>query len=163
MKSKINNQSGFTLLELLVVIAIIGLLAGVVTLALQSARAKARDTKRAADVRQIVTAMEQYHIAHGIYPTGTGSITTAGSGTALNDPTAMDGGPEPFVPGYVPFIPSAPKPADGDCGNTSGSGGNDYWYSSADDGTSYALVYCIGKSVGDLAPGPHTATPEGVG
>ncbi|MBI5530385.1 MAG: type II secretion system protein [Candidatus Doudnabacteria bacterium] len=161
MKQKF-NQSGFTLLELLVVIAIIGLLASVVTLALQSARAKARDTKRAADVRQLVTSMEQYRITHGQYPTGTGSMASVGSGVALDDPTAMDGGPEPFVPNYIPLIPTSPKPADGDCGATTGIGGNDYWYESSDDGTAYTITYCIGKDVGSLGPGVHSATPGGI-
>ena len=52
-KLRNKNQSGFTLIELLVVIAIIGLLASVVLLALNGARAKSRDAKRIADVRQI--------------------------------------------------------------------------------------------------------------
>jgi len=52
-----NNKDGFTLIELLVVIAIIGLLATIVMVSVNSARAKARNTKAAADVRQIILAM----------------------------------------------------------------------------------------------------------
>ncbi len=62
------TNKGFTLIELLVVIAIIGLLASIVLVSLNSARKKARDTKRIADLRQIQMALEMYYDDNGNYP-----------------------------------------------------------------------------------------------
>lgn len=47
------NKNAFTLVEILVTIAIIGLLAGIVIVALNSTRYKARDVKRKSDLSQI--------------------------------------------------------------------------------------------------------------
>lgn len=69
------KQKGFTLIELLVVISIIGLLAAVVLVSLNSARAKARDAKRVSDFHQISTALELFYDAEGRYPT-TGGYPT---------------------------------------------------------------------------------------
>jgi prepilin-type N-terminal cleavage/methylation domain-containing protein len=157
------NSAGFTLIELLVVIAIIGVLAGVITLAANDARSKGRDAKRVGDLKQMGNAMEQYHIQNGVYPTGTVSIDSAGNGgDLLSDPGALDGGGEPFIPNYTAFLPSAPEPADSPCTNSAGAGNNNYWYQVADDGITYTLTACIGHQTGDLAPGPHTLTPEGM-
>ncbi len=75
-KSTTSRQKGFTLLELLVVIGIIGLLASIIVVNLTSARRKARDTKRIADVRNLQTAMEDYYAKNGAYPTSLGDLVT---------------------------------------------------------------------------------------
>ena len=62
------KNKGFTLIELLVVISIIGLLASVVLVSLNPARGKARDTRRAADIRQFQTALEIYFSNNNAYP-----------------------------------------------------------------------------------------------
>ena len=62
------KQKGFTLIELLVVIAIIGILATIVLVSLNSARAKARDTRRASDLRQVALALELSYDDNNAYP-----------------------------------------------------------------------------------------------
>ncbi len=59
---------GFTLIELLVVIAIIGLLSSIVLGSLQKARARARDSRRSADIKQIINALALYYSDNGHYP-----------------------------------------------------------------------------------------------
>jgi len=68
MNSPTKQSQGFTLIELLVVIAIIGLLATIVLVSLNSARAKARDTKRITSMKQMQLALELYFDDNGSYP-----------------------------------------------------------------------------------------------
>ena len=58
-------RTGFTLIELLVVISIIGILASVVLASLNTARDKARDSRRKVDVNQIITALVLYQSNEG--------------------------------------------------------------------------------------------------
>lgn len=62
------KTSGFTLIELLVVISIIGLLSSVVYASLGSAKAKARDARRIADLNNIKTALILYYDKYNHYP-----------------------------------------------------------------------------------------------
>ena len=65
---KLKDQRGFTLIELLIVIAIIGVLAGVLLVALSNAKAKARDASRQADMHQLANALQFYYADYGDYP-----------------------------------------------------------------------------------------------
>lgn len=96
----ISHKRGFTLIELLVVIAIIGILAGVVLTSLGSARGRARDTQRIAQLKDIQLALELYFDRNNAYP----DALSGGSGTELTDdgfviPTLPAGGGTAFVYG----------------------------------------------------------------
>ncbi|MBI4268411.1 type II secretion system protein [Candidatus Uhrbacteria bacterium] len=54
------NTRGFTLVELLVAVGIIGVLASVSMFSISEARAKARDTRRVQDVRELSKALDIY-------------------------------------------------------------------------------------------------------
>jgi len=82
-------QKGFTLIELLVVIAIIGILATIVLVSLNSARAKARDTRRASDLRQLALALEMYYDTNNGYPV----LATCGAIPAALAPTYISNVP----------------------------------------------------------------------
>ncbi len=71
-------RRGFTLIELLVVIAIIGILSAVVLASLNSARAKARDSRRIADLKQIQLANEMYFDSNGNYANNIAALVSAG-------------------------------------------------------------------------------------
>jgi prepilin-type N-terminal cleavage/methylation domain-containing protein len=68
---KINKKDGFTLLELLLVIGIIGILSGIVVVALNPSNQmlKAKDSRRRHDVNELQKALTQYLIDNGEYPT----------------------------------------------------------------------------------------------
>lgn len=67
IRGKKSLTKGFTLVELLVVIAIIGVLATLILLQLGSARQKARDAKRVADINQVRSAEELFFDDNGRY------------------------------------------------------------------------------------------------
>ncbi len=127
------KQLGFTLIELLVVIAIIGILATVSVVALNNARAKSRDAKRVADVKNIQTALALYYNDKGQYP------ITLTAGQPLFS-TSLDGAGNVVTSTYISSIPSAPTPADGANCNTTN---NTFTYSTSSDLQSYVLSTCV--------------------
>ena len=97
------TNKGFTLIELLVVIAIIGILSSVVLASLNSARVKARDARRMADLHSLELAIMLYYDATGGFPnndsTGAGDWSAAYKAQLAPyiskpplDPLANDGG-----------------------------------------------------------------------
>jgi len=85
----------FTLIEMLIVIVIIGILAAALIPRLASARGRANDTARKADLQQLATVLVAYEIDHGSFPDVRGSIdciswylNSAGTNGIPTDPTS---------------------------------------------------------------------------
>ncbi|PIQ91901.1 MAG: hypothetical protein COV70_01755 [Parcubacteria group bacterium CG11_big_fil_rev_8_21_14_0_20_39_22] len=91
------KSRGFTLIELLVVIAIIGMLSSIVLASLNSARAKARDARRKADLQQLVRAIEFYYDDNNAYILSDGWISNPGSVNTY------------LVSDYIPAMPTDPS------------------------------------------------------
>lgn len=59
------NKSGFTLVELLIVIIVIGILSSIVLVTFNGTQARARDTRRIADLQNIAEAIGSYRVKYG--------------------------------------------------------------------------------------------------
>lgn len=92
------RQKGFTLIELLVVISIISLLASIVIASVNSARQKARDAARAANVKSLKMALEFYYDDNNGYPT---SNSSSNGDVLLSDAMLVS----KLVPRYIPTMP----------------------------------------------------------
>ncbi|OGM09005.1 hypothetical protein A2W13_00615 [Candidatus Woesebacteria bacterium RBG_16_36_11] len=107
---KILNK-GFTLIELLVVISIIAILATLLIANINSARARARDAQRKADLRNIQTALRLYYNDYAVYPASSnGQIVGCGPGGDLATVCAWN---EPFATNeqtYMSILPGDPSP-----------------------------------------------------
>jgi len=105
------SRRAFTLVELLVVIAIIGLLSTIGIVAMTSARMQSRNTRRLADMKQLLTAFQLGFDANGSYPAGQGCISATcmygWSGIAANG--TVDAFFSPFL-SPKPAYPSASPP-----------------------------------------------------
>lgn len=98
-------KKGFTLIELLVVISIISLLSSVLLTSFNTVRARGRDTKRLADLHQVVNALELYRIQNGSYPT-----CAAGWCSGCANATALSPVLDPLVSqGFIKELPLDPK------------------------------------------------------
>lgn len=119
MLNKNKKQLGFTIIELLVVIAIIGLLSSVVLVSLNSARKKARDARRKADLHQIQLALEMYYDANNQYPPSPAGWTYSCDGANWNNlQTAL-----------APYISKLPvDPINTSCGGSWNAGYYTYAY-----------------------------------
>ncbi len=143
------KQRGFTLIELLVVIAIIGLLSTLAVVSLNSAREKARDAKRLADVKQVQTALELYYTDNNAYPATVVGLSLGIDVTALcNSDTGFQATCGATETAYMTQLPKDPLEA------------QKYIYG-INDGTTYAIAFTLEGEVNGLSGG-LSATPGGM-
>jgi len=76
-----SSQTGFTLVELLVVISIVGMLAGLMSVAIPRAMESGKKAKAKGELNAIVAAVKAYQQEYGRWP---------GSATATGDTTFQD-------------------------------------------------------------------------
>ena len=146
------NKQGFTLIELLVVIAIIGLLSTLAVVALSSARQRARDSKRLADLKQLQTALELYYQDQSSpsYPVETTPVTLGSASQAcFNSASGFTtaGCPSPIM-GLVPSDPG-------------GSGATTTYSYTSTSGVSYLITATLEGTVNGLS-GNISLTPAGI-
>lgn len=101
---------GFTLIEMLVVVSLVGVLATLVLANMAGARARARDTQRKSDLRQIESALRLYYNDLGKFPENNASGQIVGCGVV---PSACEWGVDEFVASnqtYMKVIPNDPLP-----------------------------------------------------
>ncbi len=163
---------GFTLIEMLVVLAIIGILSTLAFVAVNAARARSRDSKRAADIKQIQTALEIGYTELQAYPFG----TNCGNGTLpcsamLGDNTVVGGSatatilckdtntpPNPIwtndatkcAAPYMGKVPANPIP-----------NGSSYLYNSTDN-AHYSIVFTLEGGTSQLSAGVNCANSSGI-
>ncbi|HMQ01667.1 MAG TPA: hypothetical protein PKD79_01190 [Candidatus Doudnabacteria bacterium] len=104
-----------------------------------TSQASARDSKRIADIRQMSGMLELYFNDYGEYP------------------PSDNGQPTGATTDYMPVIPTAPMPPDGECDEYH----NTYWYTRLSP-TSYKYEFCLGSATGGLPAGLNVMTEMGI-
>lgn len=121
---------------------------------IEEASNKSRDAKRAADMRQISSALELYYNDYGGYPAADG-----------NKPAGLN-------PEYISDIPVEPSETDGRCNEYY----NTYWYSPVGSSRTvngpagkkitvyddYNYTFCLGSQTGGLESGVLVLTRNGI-
>jgi prepilin-type N-terminal cleavage/methylation domain-containing protein len=117
MKSRFTPiESGFTLIELLISIAVISIITAFGMFSFQNALAKGRDSQRRSDLKQLQTAIENYHNDFGTYPATKGSGCTYDTNRCNGAPICGEstiGSKASYIPNlapkYIRRLPSDPR------------------------------------------------------
>lgn len=144
------HGAGFTLIELLVVVAIIAVLSSIVFVSLTSARAKARDARRAEDVKTLKAALEVYRQSYGEYPAASTNDDIGTSITTLAEPLITKDSNK-----YLVAIPQDPRYKD--------DGVGDYQYVRGPTKMTYGIRVTLENPNEKYTVGVHNWCIAGVG
>ena len=103
---------------------------------LAESKIRSRDSMRLYDIRQLASSLELYFNDKSSYPK---TLTDLG-------------------PNYIYQLPTAPKPADGQCSDSD----NTYTYQQLQNGQSYRLDFCLGLDSGGYGAGRLNLSPTGI-
>ena len=110
MRMRSKSRSGFTIIEMLIVVTILALLAGILIPILEQEANKARDGRRAGDLRSVASVLATYRQLNGVYPDT--SDAWIGDSPAYGSYGYDNAGYIPgLVPDYLPYLPKDPNPA----------------------------------------------------
>jgi len=150
-----NIQKKWTIWGLVIfvihILLIFSLLSSLAIVALNSARARARDARRISDIKQIQTALELYYLDNNQYPISE-TYDIEGMCFCSDGFKSQCSGTT-----YMGIIPSSPEPEDGDCSFL-----DNFYYYERITPYDYKLQYCLGETVDDIHSGTNIATSMGL-
>jgi general secretion pathway protein G len=154
------NKSGFTIVEIVIVVVVIGILASIVIIGYNQVQARGRDSKRKADITNIVKALELYYSDNGSYPVASGTNSSVGPTWYSSDTSSWSSFVSTLT-GVMDIVPSDPRNSVGDV--TSSSSAFSYAYFGGDYcgsamGQMYILVYRYEASPQDQYTDGNCAT-----
>jgi len=131
-----NNKQGFTMVELLVVIAVIAFIMTAAIYMINSARIKARDTKRLSDIKQLERTLKIYYNENGKYPGNPGN----GTDDWYKNDLCTNGG---SYPKFSTLFSGLINPLPNDPNNNNYSNQGCYWYWAKNFNSTGAQGYII--------------------